>query len=216
MRKDLRAVLKAAGLLCVMGAGVAALFLAFRWDASCSRPFTERSPTEILQSVVLALSVLTYAREARRRAAMRRALVLVGGLLACMLIREQDCFLDAVSHGSWKWPAFALAASCILYALAAPDRTLSALARLTKTKGFLTLLTGLVIVLAYSRMFGTGILWKALLHDGGWRIAKCAAEESSELLGYLLILFSACLLRLEHDGEAGGGDDRRDSHEALP
>ena len=204
-QKDLRAVLTAAGQLCVMGAGVAALFLVFRWDASGSRPFTEQGPMEIMQSCVLALCALIFLLEARRRPDMRRALILVAGLLGCMLIREQDHFLDAISHGFWKWPAFTLAASCILYALASPAQTLTSLAGFTRTRGFLTLLTGLVIVLAYSRIFGTGPLWKILLPDGGWRIAKSAVEESSELLGYLLILFSACLLRLEHKGTPGDG-----------
>ncbi len=39
------------------------------------------------------------------------------------------------------------------------------------------------------------MLWKTLLPDGDWRAAKNAMEESSELLGYALILTSALLLR---------------------
>ncbi len=197
-QKELGAVLTAAGQTGMICAGAAVLLLVFWWDAASSRPFTENAPTELMQSCVLALCALVFFVEAWRRPGMRRALILTGGLMGCMLIREQDLFLDAVSHGFWKWPAFTLAAACILYALSAPSQTISALSRLTKTRGFPTLLTGVVIVLFYSRILGTGILWKTLLPDGGWRLPKCAAEESSELLGYMLILFSACLLRLEH------------------
>ncbi|MBO6003294.1 MAG: hypothetical protein J6P53_07360, partial [Mailhella sp.] len=163
-------------------AGAAVLLLVFWWDATGSRPFTEKAPTELMQSCVLALCALVFFVEAWRRPGMRRALILTGGLIGCMLIREQDLFLDAVSHGFWKWPASTLAAACILYALSAPSQILSSLARLTKMRGFPTLLAGAVIVLFFSRILGTGSLWKTLMPEGGWRLPKYAAEETSELL----------------------------------
>jgi hypothetical protein len=50
-----------------------------------------------------------------------------------------------------------------------------------------------VIVLAYSRLFGMRMVWETLLSDKFTYNAKTAMEESSELLGYLLILTSAVL-----------------------
>ena len=196
VKKDLASVFYAAALLLAMGAAVAMLFLVFWWDASGSRPFTEKAPTEIAQSIVLATAVLLSFWAARQNRPAREAFVLVGGLLGCMLIREQDYFLDMLWHGCWKWPAIILAFSCIAYALRSPARTVSSLALLIRKRGFPTLLTGLVIVLAYSRMFGTTLLWKTLMPYGDWRIAKYAVEESSELLGYLLILLAIVILRL--------------------
>ena len=203
IKKNLLDIFKAAGILCSMGLGVAVLFLVFWWDESCDHPFTEYAPTEIIQSCVLAASIVLFWGQARLRPGMRKALILVCGLLGCMLIREQDYFLDMVTHGFWKWPAFALAAACIAYALATPAATIASMAKLSRDRCIFSLFMGLVIVLAYSRILGTGILWKTLLPGENWRIAKYAVEESSELLGYLIILFSAFLLRgskaLPHD-----------------
>ena len=178
------------------------MFFVFWWDASGKKPFTEKAPTEIAQSIVLASAAILYFWEALRNQVLRKALVLVGGLLGCMLIREQDYFLDMVFHGFWKWPALALAFFCIGYAMKTPAATLTALAALARKRCFSTLLTGLVMVLAYSRIFGTTLLWKTLMPYGDWRIAKYAVEESSELLGYLLILLSVVLLRLSRKDEA--------------
>ncbi|MBO6002032.1 MAG: hypothetical protein J6P53_00880, partial [Mailhella sp.] len=68
----------------------------------------------------------------------------------------------------------------------------------------------------YSRILGTGTLLKTLMPDGGWRLPKFAAEETSELLGYMLILFSACLLRLEHKDTHDGGAAEGSAHHAPP
>ncbi|MBP3730151.1 MAG: hypothetical protein J6I40_01615 [Mailhella sp.] len=195
LKKDFASVFCAAVQLLFMGAAVTALFLVFLWDASGSKPFTEKAPTEIAQSIVLAASAFLYFRKARQTPLLRKALVLVGGLLGCMLIREQDYFLDLICHGFWKWPAFFLAFACIAYAMRTPADTLASLSLLTRKRGFPTLLTGLTVVLVYSRIFGTTLLWKTLIPYGDWRIAKYAVEESSELLGYLLILLSIMLLR---------------------
>ena len=75
--------------------------------------------------------------------------------------------------------------------------TISALACCVRWRDFPVLLVGIVIVLAYSRLFGMGILWDVLIPEEGSRMAKNAMEESSELLGYMFILASALLLRFE-------------------
>ena len=193
--EDLRTIAGAFRLLFLLGFGVIALFLIFWWDSTCEHPFIEEGPTEIVQSLLLILSTVIFFLEARRRPDMRGALILVGGFTGCMLIREQDYFLDMISHGCWKWPALPLTFSCLAYAAANVRSTIAGLARLVHWRYFPMLLTGVVIVLAYSRLFGTGMVWKCILPDGEWRMAKTAIEESSELLGYLLILTSALLLR---------------------
>lgn len=181
----------------LLGLGVLALFFVFQWDAASDNPFSEVGPTEFIQSVALGLSLVLFFLEARRRPEMRGGLILVGGFIGCMLIREQDYFLDTVTHGFWKWPALALAFSCLAYAAATFRATVAGLANFIRWRYFSVLLIGLVIVLAYSRLFGMSILWRELLRDCHWRMAKTAVEESSELLGYLFVVFSALLLRFE-------------------
>lgn len=192
---DLRTLSGVLRLLFLLGLGIVLLFFLFFWDARCDAPFVETGPTEFAQTLFLALSTALFFLEARRSPDMREALVLTGGFIGCMLIREQDYFLDMLSHGCWKWPALALAFCCIAYAAMRPRATVAALARFVQRPHFPFLLVGMVVILIYSRLFGMNILWHALLPDEGSRAAKNAMEESSELLGYLFVLVSALMLR---------------------
>ena len=191
---DFKVISSAFRLLFLLGISIIGLFLIFRWDAACEYPFSEAGPTEIIQTVLLLLSTVLLFVESYRYQDMRGALILAGGFIGCMLIREQDYFLDMLSHGCWKWPALTLAAGCLIYAGLTLRATISALARFIRWHYFPIFITGIVIVLAYSRLFGMGVLWKTLLPNGEWRIAKNAIEESSELLGYMLITASVLLL----------------------
>lgn len=184
-------------MLFLLALGVVVLFLIFRWDASCEHPFAEEGPTELVQTLLLLACTGVFFLEARRNETMRGAMLLAGGFFGCMLIREQDYYLDMISHGCWKWPAVALALFCTAAAARTPRATLAGLAALVKKRAFPMLLTGVVIVLVYSRLFGMGSLWNALLPDVDGRAAKNAIEESSELLGYLLIFASALQMRSE-------------------
>lgn len=195
IRSDLETVAHALKVLFGFGFGVVLLFFVFWWDARLDSPFAETGPTEIIQSLLLLASSALFFLEARRSPETRNALILAGGFLGCMLIREQDYYFDMIAHGCWKWPAFALAGVCLAQAARSPRQTLAALAKLIRWRYFPFLLSGVVIVLAYSRLFGMSALWNPLLPDGDWRPTKNAVEESSELLGYAFIFSSALLLR---------------------
>ena len=193
VRSQLKAIGRAFLLLLGLGLGVVLLYLVFIFDAMSNLRVRELGPIELAQSVMLATTTGLYFLEAYRRPALRRAMVLVAGFFGCMLIREQDYFLDFISHGCWLYPALALAFGCIAYACTDLRRTLAGLERFVRWKHFPILLIGLVIVLAYSRLFGSGYGWKLLLGKKFIYSMKAGVEESSELLGYLFILASAVL-----------------------
>jgi len=193
VRSQLKAIGRALLLLFALGGGVIVLYLIFRWELQLRPRFTETGPIEYTQSLILATSAGLYFLEAYRRPELRRSLVLVGGFLACMLIREQDYFLDFIRHGFWVYPALGTAAACLAYACTDLRRTIAGLEHFVRWKYFPYLLIGLVIVLAYSRLFGMRSLWEELLGRRFLYDAKTAMEESSELLGYLFILTSAVL-----------------------
>jgi hypothetical protein len=200
---DFRTLVGAIKLLLVFGVAVILLFLIFLWDVSMGHPFQETSPTELFQSFFLLCTAVIFFTEARRCPDMREALVLAGGFIGCMLIREQDYFLDMIAHGCWKYPAIVLTLVCCIYAARSPLRTLAGLAKLIRWRYFPILLIGVVLVLAYSRLFGMSLLWRQIVpgeHD--WWTAKTAMEESSELLGYATILLSAILLHRERQNSA--------------
>ena len=213
--EDAKDVFHAVGILLVMAAGIVVLFFIFWLDATSSSPFSELAPTELIQSCVLLISSILFFIEAVKRPDMCGALVLTGGLVACMLIREQDYFLDFLQHGVWKWPALVMAIVCMAISLKRFHSLLSELAHLARWRYLPILMTGLVIVLVYSRLLGMGMLWKQLFlsNEAQWT-AKQASEEASELLGYFLILFSAFLMRLERKRERrvhGSEPKKRDS-----
>ena len=200
--EDKRDIVQALLLLLVMALGVCLLFAIFGLDAIGPRSFSELAPTELLQSCSLLISSVLFFLEAGRRPDMRSALVLTGGLIACMLIREQDYFLDMITHGLWKWPAFLVAFLCIGFACVRLRSTIRDLANLVRWRYIHILMIGLVIVLVYSRLLGMGVLWRQIISsEEDWWIAKTSIEESSELLGYFLIMLSAFLMRFECRGE---------------
>lgn len=70
-------------------------------------------------------------------------------------------------------------------------RLLEQLAAFSRTSGFSLLLAGFLVVVVYSQILGQKELWLAVLDPDSYRPVKDLVEESSELLGYLLMLFGA-------------------------
>ncbi|GAA3911720.1 hypothetical protein [Luteimonas lutimaris] len=152
----------------------------------------ERSLVELTQECFLAATVLAFARLARHARDERAFAVLAAGLFACMLVRELDAVFDVLLfHGAWVVPAGLLAVGCCLYALRDWRGALSSLARFVQSRQGAVLTLGLVVVVAYSRLFGVSAIWQGLLGDQYLRVFKNAAEESIELLGYTCIAAAA-------------------------
>lgn len=160
---------------------------------------SEVSVTEIVQEITLLTIVVIHFVLAKRFNAFRLCNILVGGFFLAMLIRELDAVFDVISHGSWVW--FALGSSLI--ALYSPLRkwreTLSELNMYTRTPYYGVMISGLIAILVFSRLFGMNILWSAVLQDGYARVVKNAVEEGSEMFGYMLCLAAsagyACYVR---------------------
>lgn len=66
--------------------------------------------------------------------------------------------------------------------------TLEQLAKYTQSPWYGILLSGLLAVLVFSRLFGMQVLWHAILEHGYMRVVKNAVEEGSESFGYMLCL----------------------------
>ncbi|MCH1919549.1 hypothetical protein L9G15_08905 [Shewanella sp. A3A] len=153
----------------------------------------ENGATELMQSSILALNVLMFAHLAYLYPQSRGCFVLVMGFFGTMLIRELDGLFDHIRHGFWKYPAWALTLGCIGYArFIVAGTVLSPLATLVRARQFIAISYGLVIVLLFSRIFGNGHLWHAILGEHFVRVAENVAEEGIELLGYG-VLFSGCV-----------------------
>jgi hypothetical protein len=121
-------------------------------------------------------------------------------LIACA--RELDNLtLELGSRDAYKY----MAALPLVWALSiigrARGRLLDQLAVFSQTSGFSLLLAGFLIVVVYAQILGQKALWMAVLSADTYRPIKELVEESSELLGYLLMLFGAAEVAVSDDAE---------------
>lgn len=151
----------------------------------------EISLTEIVQESVLGGIVFIHFLLAKKWAFMRYCNILIGGFFLSMLIRELDAFFDLLAHGSWVWFALLSAVCALLYPVMHSRLTLTQLAHYTRTPWYGVMLSGLLAVLVFSRLFGMHGLWYAILDQSYVRVVKNVVEEGSESFGYMLCLIAS-------------------------
>lgn len=197
MTNPLRTIIIGVGefLLLAIFALIAPLFV-FLDVAVLGVGVTEYSVTEMSQSALLLASASAFWWLAWRHSQSRGFFMLVAGFFSCMLIRELDAFLDYISHGFWLWPALVVALGTIGFvAVYCQDRVVEPMASFIDTKPCLHIEFGLIVVLVFSRIFGSGkLVWKLVLSEGYINMAKSAIQEGIELFGYLFIAYGAYLL----------------------
>ncbi len=161
----------------------------------------ELSLTELSQSALLLLSVLIFGYSAWEQAENRGCLLLMSGFLACALLREQDAFLDEIWQGFWLYPALLLSFLVVFYAVfRCRSSIIAPIYRFVGTKSYYFLLMGLLVVLVFSRLFGSGgLLWKDILGAAYTARFKGALQEGLELFGYFFIAFGALCFRKKDD-----------------
>lgn len=106
-----------------------------------------------------------------------------------MLIREHDFLFDLIRHGAWVYPALAVTLAALLMALIWRHTVIGPMAAFTRLQGYHQLILGLVVVLVFSRVFGTGSLWRAVMLDEYQNLYKSVIQEGLELFGYLFIAY---------------------------
>jgi len=154
----------------------------------------EISVTEFTQEGLLFLSMVLIGITAWQRPDSRGFLVLVTGLFAAMLIREVDVFLDTISQGFWIYPAVLISAGAIIYSTRLRGTVFTPMIRFSASKPFAYLVIGLLLVLLFSRAFGTSQFWSEIMGADYNRLYKSIIQEGLELLGYALICFGSVLI----------------------
>jgi hypothetical protein len=115
-------------------------------------------------------------------------------LLGCMalgflilLIRENDQVLELwFPHGVWKWLALLVLIPLVLLFWRNRHRVLDEVKEMARTPAFGVLLAGFS-TLVFSRFFGRGDFWTAVMEERYWRPVKNAAEEGVELFALGLL-----------------------------
>jgi hypothetical protein len=152
----------------------------------------EVSLTEMTQVALLLFAVLAFGYRAWRNPETRGFALLVAGFFLCMLIRELDGVLDRIAHGFWLWPALLVAVSVVAYVGTACRTTVfRPMANFIGKKSYYHIIVGLLVVLVFSRVFGSGRYWMQLLEMDLGRLFKASLQEGLELFGYLLLAYGA-------------------------
>lgn len=149
-------------------------------------------PIEITQFLTALATALLLWLLSRERPGMADLFRFLAGLSLIACARELDNF--TLTHGSrdaYKWIAVLPLSWCLLQVARARGRLLDQLAAFSGTSAFSLMLAGFLVVVIYSQLFGQKELWLAVLDPEIYRPVKDLVEESSELLGYLLMLFGA-------------------------
>jgi hypothetical protein len=152
---------------------------------------SERSLTELFQQLLLLASAGIYTWSATKVAESRTLFILVAGFFGCMFLRELDFYFDMIVHGFWFYPTILLASSVIIYSVKHSEYLISSVRSFSQTKAYFNILVGLVIIIIFSRLFGSGTLWKEVMNDDYHHVYKTIIQEGLELFGYLFLFIGS-------------------------
>ena len=159
-------------------------------DVTIHHDLSEGSFVEFGQEALLLITTTIFGMLAMKT--RQGGLWLVAGFFCCMFIRELDAYFDEIVHGAWKYFALVVMALTLYKAWRlGVENTIATLAAFMKSRSFVFIFIGLLIVLAYSRLFGMGELWRAIMGDNYIRLVKNVVEEGTELWGYALVTWGA-------------------------
>lgn len=162
--------------------------------------FGEYSGVQITQELMLLSVVILFSTLAIKKPEVRHSSILIAGFFSCMFIRELDSFFDLISHGFWVYPALAITAVCLILVSFNIRQTLIQLAEYTRSPSYGFMISGLVCILVFSRLFGMKYIWYGIDTDHSKYLLyhiKSAVEEGTELFGYSLCFISAFYYRSE-------------------
>lgn len=158
---------------------------------------SEYSITEFTQAGFTLASAILFGFSAKYDKQSRGFFVLVMGLFATMLIREFDAFFDLINHGFWIYPALAATLVTVFYARTCRSSVKYPMLKHMETRNFAYINLGLIIVLVFSRTFGSGTLWRKVMGADYSTMYKSVIQEGLELFGYTLVLYGSILVWAE-------------------
>ncbi|MEW6992036.1 hypothetical protein AADZ91_15310 [Colwelliaceae bacterium 6441] len=158
---------------------------------------SELSLTEIFQQVFLLFSVIIFYWSAIKVKSSHTLFILISAFFGCMFLRELDYYFDKISHGFWLYPTLVLALSAIFYSFKNSDNIASSASAFKNKQAYFNILIGLVIIMVFSRLFGSGSLWKDVMNDDYQHLYKTIMQEGLELFGYLFLFIGSCYQYLD-------------------
>lgn len=168
---------------------------------------SETSLTEILQESFLLVSLLCFLGLYFKSDRQEPFFALVAAFYGVLFIREMDMFLDAVVHGFWKYPALFVAAVGVYIAVKSWQKTRAGLYLFLESPGGVFTAFGVLLVLFFSRIFGSSKLWEPIMQDNYLDIYKAAIQEGIELYGYSIIFIGSLITLIQVLKNRGVSDE---------
>ena len=139
------------------------------------------------------LSAALFAWGALRVSASRGYLTLMAALFLCMFIRENDRVFDTVWHRFWLVPALVVAAAGVFLARRNRGTTIAGWLAHARHGSFWVVMVGLIQLLIFSRLFGSGELWENVSDISNPNVVKTVVQEGIELVSYAILLLGSWL-----------------------
>lgn len=155
---------------------------------------SEFSFTQFTQEGLLFVSAVIFFALMKNEPESRGFLILCGGFLTVLLIREIDVLFDQIRHGLWVYPAIAVILVTLVYARKSSGTVSGPLVYYLQTYPFAYIIIGLMIVTVFSRIFGSGVIWKVVMANDYSYEFKSIVQEGAELLGYAFLFYGSVLL----------------------
>lgn len=161
-----------------------------RADIRIFNQILELSFTEVLQNVCILFSAFLFYQISKQQN-YHFAGVLITAFFLVLLVRESDFYLDFISHGFWAVPASIITVLSLGYFFRNGKVARAQLAALLNEAHMTKVIAGVVLLIVFSRNYGTGSFWQEVMGEHYIRNVKNIAQEGIELLCYFLISVGA-------------------------
>ena len=170
----------------------------------------EDSLVEAMQVLLLFVSSILFLQVAETTKHIAGGMYLISGFILCMALRELDAVTDLIPYVSWvHLVAIAVSGSAWL-AYKNKDTVIRGLAVFARSRASVFMMTGLVCVLIFSRLFGSKHIWYTLYDVERVRILKNVVEEGLEFFGDALIFASSMMIFRKYRSPTQTASDTED------
>ena len=159
--------------------------LSIRFDYYILHGIPEISLTETLQSIALAF-IITCFYKATKAQNIKAGSILVLGFFSVLLVREFDFWFDKIAHGFWFYPAMLITFLALFTFFKRGKNSFKEFVTLLTLPGMNRVIIGVVLLVIFSRIFGTGSFWRDVVSNDAF-LVKTIIQEGLELLCYCLV-----------------------------
>jgi len=152
--------------------------------------FGENGYVEWFQEIQLFTAFLFLISALKKNKNLQPAIIFMAGCLAMAIIREyNNFFIDYVFHGAWSVLVIIAGLTTLYFLYKQKNNILSSFHHFTQTTSYGIVLSGFFVTFIFSRFIGIPDFWHAVLDKNYVRDVERMMEESTELIGYTIIVF---------------------------